>query len=90
VQDPVETTETEGILTTFGTPATAGTLTTAGRQQQQGGNNSREAKSSKDANNSMDRQKHWKHYQMYQVRTSTAVGMAVTAESLATAGTQQQ
>ncbi len=53
-------------------------------------NNSREAKSSKDANNSMDRQKHWKHYQKYQVRTSTAVGMAVTAESLATAWTPPQ
>jgi hypothetical protein len=69
------------ILTTFSMPATAGTLTTAGSQQQQASQKQQGRQQQQGPPETLET--------LSELRTSTAVGMAVTAETLATAGTPE-
>ncbi len=72
-------TVTEGILTIFGTPSSTGAPTTAGRQQLQGSQKQQGRQQQYGLPESLET--------LSVVRTSTAVGMVVTAETFATAGT---
>jgi hypothetical protein len=83
---------TSGITSNCSTPATADTPATAGSRQQQGGNNSKEANnSSAEANNNSAEANNSRNRMSIENtssrrETSTAVGKAATAETLAIAG----